>query len=467
MVPYAHQLKALELGADSTRYGYLMDMGTGKSKVTIDNVVHLYLAGKVNRVMIFAPKGAFNNWPDIELPKHLPEGLQYSLHVWGREPRKPHPDLQIYVMNIEAIAYSSGYASALRFVKSGRTMIIVDESTCIKNYKAIRTKKLMELARYSRYRRILSGDPMPQSPLDLYSQCSFLGYDCLGFTSYFAFRARYCEMKMTKLNNGHEFKTVIGFKNEDELREKLKTFTYRVTKDECLDLPPKVYQIREVELTKEQIKHYNQLCEDSVAWINAQSVVTAPMVLTRLVRLHQLVCGHLTDDTGKVIPIKNNRVDQLMEVLDETRGKTVIWATYVPDIRGLVETIGREFGDGSVVDYFGDTSDNDRRDAVHRFQNDDTCRFFVGNPSTGRFSLTLTASANSVYYSNSYNLEHRSQSEDRIHRIGQQAARVTYVDLVSRRTIDERILRALKEKRNLADKIVGGSVAWQNFFVGY
>jgi SNF2 family DNA or RNA helicase len=166
------------------------------------------------------------------------------------------------------------------------------------------------------------------------------------------------------------------------------------------------------------------------------------------------VCGHLTTDDGEVIPIENNRMKALMEVLDEASGKVIIWANYRSDIKDIEARLQEEFGKKSIVSYYGDTSNEDRQEAVRRFQTDPECAYFVGNPQTGGFGITLTAATNVVYYSNSYNLEHRLQSEDRAHRIGQKNT-VTYVDLICRKSVDEKIVKALREKKMLSSQVLG------------
>jgi SNF2 family DNA or RNA helicase len=177
-------------------------------------------------------------------------------------------------------------------------------------------------------------------------------------------------------------------------------------------------------------------------------------------RLHQIVCGHLKTDDGEVVEIKSNRINALMEVLDETSGKVIIWATYRHDIKAIVQAITEEYGAESVVHFYGDTDSEERRFARLAFQNHPKVRYFVGNPATGRFGLTLTASCTAVYYSNSYDLEHRTQSEDRIHRIGQ-TMKCNYVDLIARNTVDERIIKALKLKKNIGAMVIGDDIkAW-------
>jgi SNF2 family DNA or RNA helicase len=330
--------------------------------------------------------------------------------------------------------------------------MVIDESTTIKNRDAKRTKAAFKIGKTARYKRILTGSPITNNPLDLFSQAWFLSPHLLGCTSFFTFRAKYAEMvKITAGNRA--FTKVKGFKNLDELTKSIKTWSSRRTKDECLDLPDKIYQYYEVELTDEQKKHYKSLKEKAMAELDGQ-LVSAPIVLTKLLRLHQLVCGSLTTDDGEVIPVDNNRMKALLEVLDEASGKVIIWANYRSDIQAIEEKLNEEYGKKAVVTYYGATSSEDRQEAVRRFQTDPDCLYFVSNPHVGGFGITLTEARNVVYYSNSYNLEHRLQSEDRAHRIGQKNA-VTYVDLVCRKTVDEKIIKALRDKKMLSAQVLG------------
>jgi SNF2 family DNA or RNA helicase len=252
------------------------------------------------------------------------------------------------------------------------------------------------------------------------------------------------------------FKKITGFRKLDELTKSLQSFSYRVKKVDCLDLPAKIYQYRYVELTKEQKQLYKQVADIAVAVLKGK-VLTIDNVLTQILRLHQITCGHFKSDDGEIIKVPNNRLTELVDVLEEADDKVIIWATYVEDIKTIQAKLKEIYGPQSVVSYFGDTSTDDRSDAVKRFQEDPSVRYFIGNPSTGGYGITLTAATTVVYYSNSYNLEHRLQSEDRAHRIGQTKS-VNYVDLTVAGTIDEKIIKALRAKKNIAAQVLGEDI---------
>ena len=461
--PYAHQLKALEMSWDKKCFAYFMEMGTGKSKVLIDNVSMLYDNGKINGVLIVAPKGVYKNWCDQEIPNHMVDHIEKTVVLWQANITKQQQknldslfktgtDLHILVMNVEALSTKKGVDFASRFINSHQTMMAIDESTTIKNPEAKRTKNIVSLGVNAKYKRILTGSPVTKSPLDLYKQCDFLLEELLGHGSYYTFRTRYAIMKTANFG-GRSVQIVVGYRNLGELSEKLKPFSYRVLKDDCLDLPDKIFMKRVVQLSPDQQKVYRQMKQLALAELNGKTMSTAT-VLTQLMRLHQITCGHFTSDDGTVQELKSNRLEELMDVLEEMEGKVIIWAHYQYDVESIVKAIRKRYGNNSVVDYYGRTRPEHRQSNIDSFQKKEECRFFVGTPSTGGYGITLTQASNVVYYSNGYDLEKRMQSEDRAHRIGQ-VQKVTYVDFIAEDTVDEKIVKSLRKKVNIATQIMG------------
>ena len=445
-------------------YAYFMEMGTGKSKVLLDNISMLYDKGKINGALIVAPKGVYKNWYDSEIPEHLVDHIEKKTVLWqanitAKQEQKlkslftPGIDLHILIMNVEALSTKKGVDFARKFLMSHQTLFAVDESTTIKNPKAKRTKNIVSLSTLGKYRRILTGSPVTKSPLDLFTQCYFLDPFLLDHSSYYSFRTRYAIMKTANFN-GRSVQIVVGYHNLDELTEKLKAFSYRVLKDDCLDLPSKTFMKRIIQLTPEQKRVYQQMKQTALAELNGKMVTTAT-VLVQLMRLHQITCGHFKSDDGTTQKIKNNRIEELMEVLEEVHGKVVIWAQYRYDIETIVEHIEKRFGDNSVVTYYGDTTEEERRKAIKAIQSPDSkIRFLVGTTQTGGYGITLTGASTMIYYSNGYDLEKRQQSEARIDRIGQKHP-MTYIDLIAEDTIDEKIVKALRKKVNIANEIMG------------
>ena len=461
--PYAHQLTALEKSWDKTEYGYFMEMGTGKSKVLVDNMAMLYDKGKINGAIIIAPKGVYRNWYSQEIPNHLASHIQPTMVLWTALTSKTKDkeyqslfetghDLHILIMNVEALSTKKGLEFASKFMRCHETMLAIDESTTIKNPSAKRTKSILALGKAAKYRRILTGSPVTKSPLDLFTQCGFLNSYLLGYDSFYAFRNRYANM-IDRNFGGRRVQLIGSYKRLDELAEKLKTFSYRVLKEDCLDLPEKVYIRREVDLTDEQSKAYSTMKSAALASLKGK-MATAPHVLTQMMRLHQITCGHLKNDDGTITEIKNNRLRELINLLDEVEGKVIIWANYVHDIEHIVKEISNEFGEDSIVQYYGAISSEQRQENIVKFQDPNSkARFFIGNPQTGGYGITLTCANTVVYYSNGYDLEKRLQSEDRAHRIGQEKS-VTYVDFIAPKTVDEKIVKALRSKMNIANTIM-------------
>jgi SNF2 family DNA or RNA helicase len=334
-------------------------------------------------------------------------------------------------------------------------MMVVDESTVIKNSTALRTKSITKLGNLARYRVIMTGSPITNSPEDLYSQCNFLNHELLGFSSIYTFRARYCQLQRLSFG-GRSFNKVTGYKNLEELNYKLQKFSYRVLKKDALDLPPQVWVKRIVPMTTEQLDAYMQMKRTALVQLKEETLTTTS-VLAQLIRLHQIVCGHMATDDGKVLSLPNNRIKELLAILEEHGDKAIIWANYRHDIQEIEKTLSKKYGSGSVVTYYGDTPQNVRQEYIERFQTDPETKFFIGQPMTGGRGITLTAASLSIFYSNNYDLEIREQAEARNHRIGT-ANKVTYIDLVSQGTVDEKIIYALRNKINLATSVLAEEV---------
>ena len=467
--PYKHQMTALEKSWNRETYAYFMEMGTGKTKVLIDNAAMLYDKGKIDGLLIVAPKGVIGTWYNQELPAHLPDHINPISVLWKSNITQKQKtqldrlfetgqDLHILIMNVEAFSTNKGVQFAQKFLLSHKTLMAIDESTTIKNPKAQRTKNILKLASMSKYRRVLTGSPVTKNPLDLFTQCYFLDPYHLDHSSYYSFRMRYAIMKTAHIS-GRSIQLVSGFKNLAELSDKLQPFSYRVLKEDCLDLPAKIYMKRNIELTSEQNKIYQQMKKEALATLNGKTITTMT-ALTQLMRLQQITCGHFVADDGTTQSIKSNRLNELMDILEEVEGKAIIWAHWQKDIKNIVAEIRRVYGPGSVVDYYGLTPQEQRQENKDAFQNDSKVRFFVGTPQTGGYGLTLTAANTVIYYSNGYDLEKRLQSEDRAHRIGQKKS-VTYIDIMADETVDAKIVKSLRKKINIASEVLGEELkAW-------
>ena len=456
--PYEHQRKALNQGGQLKNYAYFMEMGTGKTKVTIDNVAYLWQTHEIKECIVIAPNSVYLNWVD-EIKLHSP----ITPYIWCWKvnknidlDRNSRSNKLIYIlMNVEALSHKSGQTWLQERINlnGNQMMLVIDESTTIKNPTALRTKAICKLGRGVKYRRILTGSPVTKSPLDLYTQCAFLSKALLGFESFYTFRARYAVMHQIQLGS-NQVLVPKYYTNLDELEGKLKEFSYRVKKEDCLDLPPKVYQQRTVHLTSEQQEIYQRLKRKARAMIEDETV-SFNNKLTEILRLHQICQGFLKTDEGTLHEFKNNpKLKELMAILEESDGKCIVWANYVYNIKQIKKTLEDRYGKDSVVSIYGEDDVESRKAAVEHFQRDSRCQFLVGNPATGGYGLTLTAARYVIYFSNSYNLEIRWQSEDRAHRIGQKD-KVTYIDLMVPNSIDVMVMSALDRKVKLSAATLG------------
>jgi len=465
--PFDHQITALERGWDRPEFGYFMEMGTGKSKVLLDNIGMLYLLGEINFALVIAPKGVYRNWVAKEIPEHMSDDIPHRVIRWVSSPNKTQQaemrsvgekfeGLTIFVMNVEAFSSVKGKTGgewmARAFGRNG--LIAVDESTTIKNPKAKRTKSLMRIAAAFKYKRLLTGSPITKSPMDIYSQCEFLRPGLLGYDSFYSFQYRYAVVQR-KTMGSHAFQQIVGYKNLDELTERIDAFSYRVLKQDCLDLPEKIYTVRYVEMTKQQREMYNSIKQYALVMLDSGELSTAPAVITQMLRLQQIMSGHLKTDDGETIYFDSKRMDALKELIEEHDGKAIIWSRFRYDIQQITKMLNETFGEGCAASFYGDTPDDERQRVVEKFQDKNSkLKFFVGNPATAGYGLTLTEADLVVYYANDFNLETRAQSEDRAHRIGQKN-NVTYVDLITDGTIDEKIVTSLQSKIDISAKVLG------------
>jgi SNF2 family DNA or RNA helicase len=293
-----------------------------------------------------------------------------------------------------------------------------------------------------------------KAPLDIYAQAEFLGPRLLGHSSYYSFQGRYAVTQKRKMG-AHSFEQVVGYRNLEELSGIISQFSYRVLKKDCLDLPEKVYTVREVELTPEQAKMYNEIRGEGLTLLNSGELVSTQSIIAQMLRLQQVLSGHLKTDDGDLVTFPTNRIEELVSICEEAGGKVIIWSRFRHDIQQITQRLKQEFGEDSAASYYGDTSDDERLRIVQDFQKPDhPLRFFVGNAATAGYGITLTEANTVVYFANSFDLEHRIQSEDRAHRLGQKN-KVLYIDLISPGTIDERIVKALRQKIDLGAKVLG------------
>lgn len=495
--PFAHQLEAFELSRDREAFALFAEQGTGKTKIMLDTAAYLYNLGRINTLLIIAPNGVHRNWIAREVPAHLPDYVPYrAATLNGGMSKKdlarfdelmaPGNFLRILAVNVEYLARADAAKRVERFVNATQAMAVVDESSRIKNPSAQRTKAVLALRKFLKYRRATTGTPVPNSPLDVFAQMMFLDPHVLPTQSFTAFRARYAVllddssplMKSIKAKSGRPFGPAIiardkdgrpMFKNLEELDRILKPHSYRVLKRDCLDLPDKLYKRRPVEMSDEQARLYNELVrrlkkgttDDSQRAVNRLASLTflqqilggwAPGAIMDIADPLEMPPGRPIFET----PEANPRIATMLEDIEDfpDTSKFIIWSRFTYEIEAITMALRSVYGPHAVVAYYGAISKESRELAIDRFQGDPTCRFFVGNPQAGGTGLTLTAASTVIYFSNSFNLEHRLQSEDRAHRIGQ-TNKVLYIDYECEGTIDTKIIDALKAKKSVADLITG------------
>lgn len=533
--PYAHQLACFNISRDAEYFGLGFDMGAGKSKALIDTAASLYDAGRIDGVVILAPRGPYLDWQDNHFPTHMPDHIKYDLVTWRspapksliesfREIAKPTPGrLHIVLMNIEAVLGEMPEKILRYILSTHRALMAIDESTTIGNMKAQRTKKVLELGKLAKFRRVLTGDSAPNSPLTTFAQCEFLKPGALGYKSFYAFKNDFCNIQTIWVNKSRggdaegvqkDEKRKVGvvksYRDVERLQAKMSKFWFIVKKEDCLDLPPKIYMTRNIEMGPKQKAAYISMRDQAVAFLErtegvrertpyddlaeelahsqmlcseceqrfpvspycpycgSQKFAPAPplrdtvltatsnIVLTQMLKLHQIACGFVTTDSGEEVGFgeTNPKLAELMDLLEESSGKVIIWANYRYNIKEITAALTKKYGERSVASYFGDTAHEARREFKVRFQDpSDSLRFGVINPMTGKYGLQLTASSTSMYYSNLFDNEARRQSEDRNHRIGQLANSVTYFDMPLRDTIEVKILNALRNKQHLSELI--------------
>jgi SNF2 family DNA or RNA helicase len=470
VVPYDYQLKLVEETCEQQYWAYFLEMGLGKSKIVIDNFSWLYLNKKIDTVIIIGNKGEYANWEYEHIPEHLPDALfdetmvfRHSSLTHAKSSRlkalgalMAHEGLKIFIINIEALNTDAGARALAMLGKASRLgwYFVIDESTSVKSFQAKRSKEAYFWAARSKYRRIMTGTPITQSPMDLWGQCLVLGKGVLGHSSYFSFRGEYSVIEPMFLGN-RVIKQVVGYKNLPKLNKVLQSFSSQLLKKDCLDLPPKIYEKKYVELTTEQARMYNTLRDEAILELEDGRDITVTNILALLTKLHQISCGQLKVEENDYVSIENNRLPLLLELLEDYPGKAIIWCSYRQTLEDVYEALALAHGANVVATYYGGTPERDRPGVISRFQDmGSPLRFIVANPQSMGRGHNLVQAQLVIYYSNSYNLEDRLQSEDRTHRIGQTGA-VNYIDLVTKGTVDEKIIKALREKRNLAAEVLG------------
>jgi len=469
------------LAANPEFYALACEQGTGKTWMILADAERLWHQGAITGLLVVAPKGVHTNWIRREAPTHLSipfDGARYIAGAGKMEREswellmRPAPDrLTIFAVNVDALRTKTGFNLAQKFASQHTCMIVVDESSRIKGFDSERTRRCLALGRWGDSRRILSGTMGSAGPQDLFSQYAFLHPGLLGTDSYKAFVAEYCQLlpqdsrivqdiKKRAGSRGRFMKPQIiatdslgrkRYKNLDKLQRLIAPYTYRVKKEDCMDIPEKVFQTVYCELTQKLRAAYVAM-EQENRYYDADGNVDTVAALASLNKLRQITSGFIfREGTPELIEEKNPRAEVLMELLSCTESPAIVWAYYQPELT----MISRMLVDAGIscVEYHGSIGDEERERAIDAFQNGEV-DVFLGQPQSGGIGITLTRARTVVYYSNDFSLENRKQSEDRAHRKGTNHT-VTYYDIVATDTKDERIATALQHKEEVLAKILG------------
>ena len=460
---WTHQNNALRAVNGADAFALFMEMRTGKTKCILDEFGQDEAVGLIKNLLVIAPGGVFRTW-EADAIKHLSNDLERRTMIacWESGPTAAQKrDLRhfmdyytgprIFLVNVEALSTATGASvQCEKFLASGPTTIVIDESTTIKNRKAKRTKLCIKLGDMASKRRILSGLPSPQSPLDVYSQFDFLGAPLT--ERYSDFQDRYAIVQ-NKMFGGRLVEDVVGYKNLEELQARIQPYSFRVRLSDCYELPAKMYIRREVEMTEAQEIAYGQMVEYAVAELENAERVTATIILTQMLRLHQILCGVTMSDSGVETDIDENRTDEMMNILENTDGKAIIWAAYGANVRRITERIQKKYGPGSVARFWGGNEET-REDEERAFKTDPKCRFMVATAAAGGRGRTWGVADTIIYYSNTFSLDHRVQSEERAQAVGK-TDRVAYFDLMVPGTVEQKIIDTLRNKMKLSDAVTG------------
>lgn len=471
-LPRGHQKELLESTATLSYFAIFWEMRVGKTKLMIDNIAYLYQRGEINGALIVAPNGVDLNWIIDEIPLHCPNEVLKETRLFRFSTKKSktkyhkdevkwvreHTGLAWMVMSYDAFMTHEGKEAALLFLEQRQCFYVLDESVSIKTPGAKRTMRIVRTAHRAKYRRILDGYPAPKGAFDMYSQIQFLSNDfwkAHGWDNFAMFKSYFGVFEQAWGKGSQEYEKLIGFNHLEELNELIKPISSRLLQKDVLNIQPKNYEFRYFELTPKQREMYDELEAEYKVWVNSGELVTANLAMVRELRLQQISCGYIPvgeDEPVHRIEGKNPRLELMEESLETQNEKSIIWARYKLDIELIVDML-RSRKNCKFVTYTGATSDEDRIKAKLDFQKGDA-QYFVGTPSAAGIGLTLHAARNEYYYSNSYNLRHRKQSEDRAITDGQDYS-INIYDIVGLNTRDKKIIENLCGKMNTADVILG------------
>ncbi len=488
--PFEHQRRAFQHSAKKRFFALMMDPGTGKSKVVIDTAAFMYQRKKITGLLVVAPNDVDEQWIDQEVPRHLPPRIAYRAQVWNAGSQRSRRlsmelatrpitrRLAILAMNHEAYATDGGRQVAIAFLKTYATLFCLDEAHAIKTPKAMRTRWMIKIAKQAFMRRALTGTPITKVPFDLFSLFHFLDETIIGFDSFIAFKHEYADWvkewvyrfnPRTKQKERASYESIVGFKNLDQLYARLDPFIHRQLKEDCLDLPPKMYSILPVHLSTAQLDLYNKVREESIVLLDKVAAgepvssldlerffaqddglerdllerlqsnegrITAQIKLVTLLRCRQIVGGFITSDEGRVYcidgePGKCLRMRAMLTWLTHTladgQGKVIIWARFRAELEAIAALV-RATGEECTLIY-GKSKPAQKRADIQRFKDrTNPLRIMVTHEQSMGVGMDFNMCSDMLFYSGSHSYYQRDQAENRAHRIGQLGT-VTITDL--------------------------------------
>ena len=460
--PMAHQRKAFELSKDEPVFAYLMEQGTGKTKVACDVATHLFNSGEIDCMLVIAwPNGVHANWSEYELPVDI--GCEYESYTWTPQwstrghrmarhmlLNSKRKILKVFLFNIESVVSEGARWEIERILRNTKCLFVIDQSACIKNPAAKRTKFILKMAPLAKYRRILDGDPCAEGAEEFYCQFKFLDEKIIGCSTFTAFKSEYCKVGF--------FREITGYKNKDQLFEKIAPFSVRVLEKDCLNIPPRTYHRYEFELSEKEFSAYEQMLDESRAEIEGYETGLAMLAITRNMRLQQISSGWLAvgeEDEKETVCINGNEPParflafcELAKLLPKNE-KLLVFSRFTADLIAIQEG----FGPRVCVSYRGGISESDRAEAKRRFMNDPQCRILCGQPKSLGIGHTLTSASHVIFYANDNSLRFRTECEKRAHRTGQKGQLKVW-DLIAKKTTDSKIVRCLRQKREIASEIL-------------
>lgn len=462
---FEHQQTILDKAKDKSEFAFFLETGTGKTILSIENMIYLYRQKKIGAAIVTAPKTVLKPVWEKTLELYIKDFAYYIFQWIGNIHESQNNILNsifkkdtdptrfpIFLINIEAFSYNRIYALVEHVMRRWYTLWIMDESTTIKSPATKRTKGILKIAHLAEYKRILSGYPVLKSPEDLYAQIQFLGPHLIPQKSFYGFRNEFCITQ--QIDN--RVTIVKGPKNIEQLNGLIQPFSARVLKKDCLDLPAKLKTIRYVDMTEQQRRYYKQMKEEGYITLkHTEDKVFASTLLVQLNKLHQVANGLLIGNIGDMDCDKYGLLSDLLEneIPDQ---QVVIWACFVENLFKIEQYLLTRKISCKVVRGAGTESVKIEEDFIRgKFQ----C--LICNPAGFRFGHNWSNASYSIYFNNSFSLEQRIQSEDRLHRIGQRN-NVTYVDLVTDNTIEDKILRVLEKNHSVGAAILKDE--WEAWF---